>query len=489
MTDTHVITAPAIAEPKTGPVLPAWRQALLFGTGFGIRIGARNLDAVLERTRPSGARLLAETTIADFRSRPAAEWGAELLRFLARAGESRLAATVVLPRDEVIVRTLNFPGVADRDVPAAIGLQIETLHPWGGSGGGPGNSQSGEEEPAWGWFRAGADTVMVGLARKTVIESYETLFSEAGIPLAALTFAPVVMHSALRIWRAAPGSILCFLPATSVSGQPRTEIYGESEARSIYSAEFSGDRERALAVARAELRLPPDYPAQTFAQALPAPVNVLPAPVNALPAAVGGTAPVSPLAWAAAVVGSLPLNAMGRAGKFANLLPPERRAAHNRMQYVFPILLASLLLAALIAAFVVLPAVAEKRYRDELNLAVRTVEPAALRAQSLEKRIAAERARVASLDEIRRRPQADLDVLAELTRLLPAPVWTSAVDIFPDSVVIAGEADQAGPLLKILDASPLFQNSEFATSVTRNKDTDQFRIRTTRRGRAGRTTP
>ena len=59
-------------------------------------------------------------------------------------------------------------------------------------------------------------------------------------------------------------------------------------------------------------------------------------------------------------------------------------------------------------------------------------------------------------------PQADLDVLNELTRLLPPPVWTSAVEIYPDSVVISGEAEQAAPLLKVLDSSPLFQNSEFA---------------------------
>ena len=86
-------------------------------------------------------------------------------------------------------------------------------------------------------------------------------------------------------------------------------------------------------------------------------------------------------------------------------------------------------------------------------------------------------------------PQADLDVLNELTHLLPTQVWTSSIEIFPDSVVIAGEAEQAAPLLKLLDSSPLFQNSEFGLSVTRNATSEQFRIKTMRRGRAGRTTP
>jgi hypothetical protein len=76
-----------------------------------------------------------------------------------------------------------------------------------------------------------------------------------------------------------------------------------------------------------------------------------------------------------------------------------------------------------------------------------------------------------------------------LTRLLPPPIWTNAVEIYPDYVVVSGEADQAAPLLKVLDSSPLFQNSEFALSVTRNGQAEQFRIKTTRRGRTGRATP
>ena len=95
------------------------------------------------------------------------------------------------------------------------------------------------------------------------------------------------------------------------------------------------------------------------------------------------------------------------------------------------------------------------------------------------------------LMSFRRRTQADLDVLNELTRILPPKTWTNSIEIYPDNVVIAGETEQAGPLLKLLDSSPLFQNSEFALSVTRNANgqMEQFRIKTIRRNRAGRTTP
>lgn len=447
-----------MTSPVPNVVAPApKRRAMVFGTGFGVVIGRRDLEAAIVRARPSGATLIAQTVVADFRNRPAAEWGAELLRFVAHAGQGALAATVLLPRDEVIVRTLSLPGVTDRDAASAIELQIDTLHPWA--------SDNNEDEVVWGWARAGGSNLIVGLARKSVVDAYETVFSEAGISLAAVTFSSAVIYPAIRQWSTPPVALLAMR-----SEGARTEVYGESEGRGMFSAEFSLNAARALALSRAELRLPADYPAVELAEILPK--------------SGGSGAIASSLAWAAGITGAVSRNA-----KFANLLPAERRASHNRVQYIVPAALGVLLAIALIVAFVVYPALEQRSLRAGLDRESRRLQPIAAHAQSLDKQIAASRTRVSMLDEFRRRPQSDLDILNELTRMLPPPAWTSGIEIFPDSVTISGETDQAAPLLKLLDSSPLFQNSEFTSSVTRNKDTELFRIRTMRRGRAGRTTP
>jgi Tfp pilus assembly protein PilN len=448
--------AESVASRTAAPMrmyAPLQRNWLVFGTGFGIAIGAQRLDLAIVRSRAKGPRLVAARSIEDFRSRPAAEWGAEVMEFLASAGERSLVATALLPREEVIVRTLRLPGVPDKDVAAAIELQVDTLHPYA------------DEEISWAWARAGRDTVLIGLVRKALLDSYETLFSEAGIGLAAVTFSSAAIHAALRIWSAAPASLLCF---TDDEGG-RTEVYGESEARPLYSAEFSFSPERALGVARAELRLPPNFLARGLREELPA------APKN-----------TSPMAYAAALSGSAPLVA-----KVVNFLPRERRASSARRQYLLPAILAALALIGALAAFLIVPALEQRRYLDALNNEIQRLDPAAAQAQALEQRIAKGRARIGSLDELRRRTQADLDVLNELTRILPPKTWTNSIEIYPDNVVIAGETEQAGPLLKLLDSSPLFQNSEFALSVTRNTagQMEQFRIKTMRRNRAGRTTP
>jgi Tfp pilus assembly protein PilN len=444
MTATEMETL--VAAPARASESP--RRWLTFGTGLGIAAGPRDLDWAIVRSRPAGSVAVAAGTIGDFRARPAAEWGSELTRSIAAAGESRLVASLLLPREEVIVRTLHLPGVSDKETPAAIELQADTLHPFG------------DEEIAWGWIATGRDSVLVGLVRKAVLTQYETLFSEAGIALAAVTFSPAAIHAALRIRHAAPASLLCYTAAK------RIEVYGESEARPVFSAEYAFASERALALARAELRLAPECEAQPLASAVAAPDGV------------------SALAWAVALNASAPLVA-----RIANLLPPERRASSTRRRFLLPAILAALAVVAALVSFVAIPAASRNAYLKALNDEIHRLQPAALRAQALDKAIAANRQKIASLDDFHRRAQADLDVLNELTRLLPPPVWTNSVEIYTDSVVISGEADQAAPLLKVLDSSPLFQNSEFALSVTRNGANEQFRIRSMRRNRVGRTTP
>ena len=68
------------------------------------------------------------------------------------------------------------------------------------------------------------------------------------------------------------------------------------------------------------------------------------------------------LAYAAALAGSAP-----RVARFANLLPPERRASHDRAQYLIPGILGSLLVLGLVTVFIIFPAIEQRRYRDQLD--------------------------------------------------------------------------------------------------------------------------
>jgi Tfp pilus assembly protein PilN len=118
----------------------------------------------------------------------------------------------------------------------------------------------------------------------------------------------------------------------------------------------------------------------------------------------------------------------------------------------------------------------------ELNAEIAKVQPAATQAAAIDRQIDSTRKRTLLLDAFRARSKADMDVLAEMTRLLAPPAWLTSLDLNGQQVNVAGETDQAAVLLKAIDASPQFESSEFVSPPQRTATGEMFRIRTTREG-------
>ena len=229
------------------PISKDLRKLLAFGSGVGIEIGATDLEVAAVRVRPTRIQVLGRVTIHNFAGRPAAEWGAEYARFLKSLGAGRMSATVLLPRREAIVRQLALPGVARKDMEGAIRFQLDSLHPYG------------EDEVAWGWSRLAYGAVLVGIVRRATVEQYVQLFTEAGIAVCSFTFSAAAVHAAIRLNGAGPkGRPGDGFVALSRSASGAVEVYGESPAHPVFSAEFELAPERAAGLALAELRLPPE---------------------------------------------------------------------------------------------------------------------------------------------------------------------------------------------------------------------------------------
>jgi len=108
------------------------------------------------------------------------------------------------------------------------------------------------------------------------------------------------------------------------------------------------------------------------------------------------------------------------------------------------------------------------------------------KAAAVDREIDLTRKRTILLDSFRARSKADMDVLADMTKLLAPPVWLTSLELNAQQVAVTGETDQAAPLLKTIDASPQFQSSEFVSPPIRSTTGELFRIRTTREaGRQG----
>jgi len=435
------------------PISKDLRKLLAFGSGVGIEIGATDLEVAAVRVRPTGIRVLGRVTIRNFAGRPAAEWGAEYARFLKSLGAGRMSATVLLPRRETIVRQLALPGVARKDMEGAIRFQLDSLHPYG------------EDEVSWGWSRLAYGAVLVGIVRRATVEQYVQLFTEAGVAACSFTFSAAAVHAAIRLNGAGPnGRPGAGFVALSRSESGAVEVYGESAAHPVFSAEFELAPERAVGLALAELRLPPETVPCQLQEVLPKPdVNPVENDLsrNALP-------------YATALAGACP-----RLAPSANVLPPEHRRLSSRAVFIPTLALAALVLLVA-GAVMIYSKFAERQYLRRIDAEIAQLEPVARRAATLDRQIANMRERAQLLDKMRNQTRGDLDVFNELTKLVEAPAWTNSINLARDSVRVMGEAPQAALLPKILDASPLFENSAL-DMVNRGSAGELFQIHTGRR--------
>jgi len=300
----------------------------------------------------------------------------------------------------------------------------------------------------------------VGIVRREIVDRYLELFTEAGITTGCFTFTAAAIHGAIRLFNTAPGDFVALGQGAGCG----VEVYGESRARPVFSAWFDLPAGKAAAMAAAELRLAPETAPLALESLLPAPrVNPVENDLarNALP-------------YAAALA-----NACPRLAPAANLLPPERRASASRGIFIPTAVVAAALLIVL-AATLAWPDYEERQYLKELNAEIAHLRPLAARAAALDRQIDHTRARSRLMDEFRTRTRSDLDAINELSRLFPMPAWVSSMELSRDGATIIGEAEQAAPLLKVLDASPLFHNSEF-NGISRVQNSETFRLRTQRR--------
>ncbi len=420
---------------------PGVHKWLAFGRGVGVEVsgpvGAECLHVTAVRVLPGRVRVAGELDIPEAGHRGAGAWGTEYAGFLRKLGMSHVPATVLLPRRDVIVRQLLMPGVSNQDLGAAIAFQLDGLHPYA------------EADAVASWARLpGTSSVFVAITRRSLMERFVTLFAEAGVKVGSFSCSAAALYAARRLF--GPPAETCVLAYEDTPSG--VEVYGESAARPVFSAGFAAPLERAIALAAAEMRMDPAAPLP-LAELLGAPRAL------AYAAALGSACPHL----------SLPLN----------LLPEENRERSSRAVWIASGVSAAVVVA-LAGALGAFPEYEDRQYLKALSAEIAKVEPLANRSAALDRQIDSARRRIALLDDVRARSKADMDALAELTKILPPPTWVNSLELSRSQVNIAGETAQTAPLLQVIDGSPLFDGSEFAQPPMRAGTGEIFRIRAKR---------
>lgn len=440
-------------------MIPEWLRPLFrFGTGAGIVIGAEDLTVYLARLRPGGARLLAAATIAGFRHRPASEWGAEFQKLLDAHRTGPLPVVAVLPRDQVLFRVVQLPGVADADAPAAIRFQLDSLHPYA------------EEDVVHDWQRVGGTSFFaIAVVEKRLVDEYVALFAEAGIPLAGITLSAAAIYSSMRIYGEPPASGV--LAVGSSGEEAANEYYGESPARPLFSAILAEGRERAGSLAASELRLEPGFETRALGDVLPGWTS---APDDFDFSDAGRERAALP--WAAALVAAQP-----RFAPPLNLLPAELRFVSSRLLWV-PTAILGVLLALTLGGWLLMGRWQEREYLKELDRRIAARAPEARKVEQADQAVAAAVERIQLLDQYRKRTRADLDLMLEVTSAFPPPAFLTTFALDRATVGVGGEVPDTDGLLKKLDESPRLAGSEFTMPLSRSGTGEVFRVRARREG-------
>ncbi len=188
----------------------------------------------------------------------------------------------------------------------------------------------------------------------------------------------------------------------------------------------------------------------------------------------------------------LPLTGLTDTRLKVNLLPVEMRKKVREIgKPVFLILLCLAVVLGLTWGGRVY-----SRYQKELEslrAEVKKRKPEVEAVEKLQKQRTELTAEMAEFEKITREAVSEVEILGELTQLLPASVWIWQYKFSGREIEISGFADSASELIPLLDKSPLFERVEFLAPVTKErerrigveKERERFKIKMRLEGMGG----
>jgi general secretion pathway protein L len=147
-----------------------------------------------------------------------------------------------------------------------------------------------------------------------------------------------------------------------------------------------------------------------------------------------------------------------------------------------PMALTILLLAALIASglfWLVSPLQIEEKKAEIIDREIAARKDEVKKVEALKKEMAGLEKEIAAINAFRTARPLTLNLLREMTRVLPNNVWLSRVRFTESTVEIEGYAASATDILPKLEASRFFKKVEFASPTTRDVrlNADRFIIK------------
>jgi Tfp pilus assembly protein PilN len=463
--------------------------------GIGIDCEGATLRAVYVRGRGNRARVVDRLEIPEYREVGPAECGRRYAAFLRKHGLAAPQTVVALPREATLFRMLEFPKTVENELAKAVEYQVDAYQPWEeGSVYWDYTVWKWPEDSAWqkltGSHEEGGDgklEVLLGISLRKKVDEVAAWFEEAGIPVSQFNVKAALWISMFwpRLQEQEPkGRTLFVLHATKgrvelVGYTPGKEpVWQERVAEEAESPEaFDKNVKFSLEFSRSLLRVEPEErppllvcgePESAAAWLGDGTTLFRAVPAEQFTGSLGeGTGFDRENGWSALAAG---LEAAAGGGLLSiNLLPAAKRTYDPGGTHLATYLLAGLV-GLLTLALGMQGPVQDWLYAQHLQQQIEALQPE-LRQLELTRTSAEEaQQRLQVLDGARQSARVPLEVLNELTRILPPDVWLQQFTYDGTNVSLTGNAAAASGLLQMLAGSSLFENPQFRTSISRLPD-------------------
>lgn len=158
-----------------------------------------------------------------------------------------------------------------------------------------------------------------------------------------------------------------------------------------------------------------------------------------------------------------------------NLLPPEQRIKSGRRERLMPWLLAVCAIA-LTAIAIYLPFYQRNNLLQQLDIVVAERKLAAMAAAATRDEINGEIERGNYLYNKRSEAPTILEILNELTLIMPDDTWIARLEVYGTRLSIQGESDNASSLIAIVENARFFKDARFSSPVINNPRSGQDRF-------------
>ncbi|VBB41983.1 putative Fimbrial assembly protein [uncultured Desulfatiglans sp.] len=436
------------------------RMVYLTQSGKKVQVAAHAVYPIGEEIKPGGLH--------------------ELLREFMR--ENRIAGTDIyagVGRDRAFVRFIDLPLAVKENLRETIGYEIEKYIPF------PAEEVCFDFEVVAEDREAGQMKVLLAVAR---LRSIEPLFGDGASSSLLLSGIEPSASALANFCLLGVGSVGRGSAAFLFSGDGDAELNLVEGRRLIYSRAFPAGAGRAGQVqawVEGLRRLRKEVEGPDGGGLIPVYISAEETAFAALSSDDGLSGfeprPVDPDGLGLPSRHFIPayglaLRGLGEGFVKLDLLPPRyRKKASRTGLYVFSVL--AVLVVVLAFAWGAGSYHQEKDYLAQLEEAQTQLEADVSRIREITAESEALEARIGYLNSLEQGDTQVLDILRELTRLIPETAWLRRFSYSERSVEIEGYADTASELITLLEDSPIFKDVSFLSGITKSREgKETFRI-------------